>query len=106
MVDVTSALRHGVNNLKIRVANLWINRLIGDKQYFEDSAWTSATGTTANGLGLKKIPEWVVNNTTRPSTKRKLFVAWKWPHLEKKKLLSSGLLGPVRIITDVKIRIN
>jgi hypothetical protein len=31
-VDVTEALRPGVNRLEVRVANLWPNRMIGDKQ--------------------------------------------------------------------------
>jgi hypothetical protein len=31
-LDVTEALRSGDNTLVIRVANLWVNRLIGDKQ--------------------------------------------------------------------------
>ena len=31
-VDVGKALRNGDNNLEIRVANLWVNRLIGDAQ--------------------------------------------------------------------------
>jgi len=31
-VEVTSALKAGANTLEIRVANLWVNRLIGDKQ--------------------------------------------------------------------------
>jgi hypothetical protein len=84
--------------LEIKVANLWVNRLIGDNQFPEDCEWTSNTGSTADGLGLAKMPEWVVNNTPRP-TQRKAFVAWKWPHLAKKELLPSGLLGPVRLVT-------
>jgi hypothetical protein len=31
-IDVTSALKPGANKLEIRVANLWVNRLIGDQQ--------------------------------------------------------------------------
>ena len=105
-IDITKYLRTGVNDIQIRVANLWINRLIGDQQYSDECEWTSETGTTANGLGLKKIPEWVVNNKPRQSTNRKLFVSWKWPHLKEKELLPSGLLGPVRIITEVKRKIG
>lgn len=30
--DVTALLKPGVNKLEVRVANLWVNRLIGDKQ--------------------------------------------------------------------------
>lgn len=31
-LEVTAALRAGMNSLVVRVANLWVNRLIGDKQ--------------------------------------------------------------------------
>ncbi len=104
-MDVTNALKPGKNELEIKVANLWVNRLIGDNQYPDDCEWTSNTGSTAEGLGLAKMPEWVVNNTPRP-TQRKAFVAWKWPHLAKKELLPSGLLGPVRLITEVNKEIK
>jgi len=31
-VDITSLLQPGINRLSIRITNLWVNRLIGDKQ--------------------------------------------------------------------------
>ena len=31
-MDVTKALKEGANQFEIRVANVWVNRLIGDEQ--------------------------------------------------------------------------
>jgi hypothetical protein len=31
-IDVTAALHSGANQIEIRVTNLWVNRLIGDRQ--------------------------------------------------------------------------
>ena len=44
-VDVSSALHPGANSLKVRVANLWVNRLIGDAQ---SDAVTKYTFTARN----------------------------------------------------------
>jgi hypothetical protein len=42
-LDVTAALRPGVNRLHVRVANLWLNRLIGDQSLPPNQrvAWTT-----------------------------------------------------------------
>lgn len=97
-VDVTQALKPGENTVEIIVANLWVNRIIGDQQYPDDLKWTSQTGSTAAGQGLASIPDWVKNKSERPQPERKAFYAWRWPHLTAdKKLLPSGLLGPVTI---------
>lgn len=104
-MDITNSLNPGDNKIEIYVANLWINRLIGDEQYPDDCDWTSETGSTANGLGLAKLPDWIINDLPRPS-QRKAFVTWKWPHIKNKKPLPSGLIGPVRLITQVEKRID
>jgi len=42
-VDVTGALKPGANTLDIRVANLWVNRLIGDEQTGVTNKFTLTT---------------------------------------------------------------
>lgn len=99
-VDVSDALKSGENQIEVTVANLWVNRMIGDQRVEDDHVWTTDTGSTAKGMGLKKIPDWVVNNTARPVKARATFYAWQWPHMKSDKpLLSSGMLGPVKLIT-------
>ena len=98
-VDVTEALQPGRNLIEVRVANLWLNRLIGDHALPEDTAWTSDIDKTpGSGLGLEKIPDWVINDTPRPSAKRRGYFTWQWPNLPERELLPSGLLGPVKLI--------
>lgn len=42
-VDVTGALKPGKNTLEIKVTNLWVNRLIGDKQPGNEKKFTYTT---------------------------------------------------------------
>jgi hypothetical protein len=95
-IDITPALKIGMNDFKVEVANLWINRVIGDQELPDDSEWTTNMGSTAKGMGLLKIPDWVKEGKESP-TGRKAFVGWKWDHIKGKDLLPSGLVGPVSI---------
>ena len=54
-VRITGVIRRNNNKLKIDVANLWANRLIGD----ESEPW--------DGVENGKWPEWLINGTQRPS---------------------------------------
>lgn len=101
-VDVSGIIQAGNNTFSIKVANQWVNRIIGDRGFPDDCDWTSNTGSTAKGLGLAKIPDWVVNNAPRPFPQRKAFVCWQWPHLADKEVLPSGLIGPVRLFVEVE----
>jgi hypothetical protein len=49
-IDVTSAMKPGANTVEIRVANLWVNRLIGDQQ---PNATKKYTFTTRNPYKAK-----------------------------------------------------
>ncbi len=42
-IDVTDALKPGVNQLQIKVTNLWVNRLIGDQQPGAQQKYTFTT---------------------------------------------------------------
>jgi hypothetical protein len=82
-VDITDVLKRKSNSLEIEVANLWINRLIGD----ESQPW--------DGVKDDKWPEWLLNGTQR-ERKRYTFTTH---HFYKKDdpLTESGLIGPVTI---------
>ena len=73
-------------DLRIRVTNLWANRLIGDDiQFADDCEWS--------GGAIRKIPQWVKDGKKSP-TGRCTFTTWKhWKKTDK--LRPSGLLGPV-----------
>ncbi|MBE0653523.1 MAG: hypothetical protein IH594_06980 [Bacteroidales bacterium] len=98
-INIRDALKTGTNSIKVNVANLWINRVIGDQELPEDSEWTTNTGSTARGMGLARIPDWVLEGRESP-TGRKAFVGWKWEHIRGEEPLPSGLTGPVSICIE------
>jgi hypothetical protein len=82
-VDITNALKRRGNKLEVEVANLWINRLIGD----EAQPW--------DGVNEGKWPEWLLNGTKRES-KRYTFTTHRF-YKKDDPLAESGLIGPVSI---------
>lgn len=93
-VDVTKAIHPGRNTLKIRVTNLWTNRLIGDEQKPPYLKWA------ANG-GPSEWPEWLKNGSPPPDNDRIAFATWRLVN-KNTPLIPSGLLGPV-ILRAAKI---
>lgn len=96
-IDVTSMLRARENTLEIAVANLWVNRLIGDQQLPPDAERNS------NG-SLKHWPQWLLDGKPSPSG-RLTFTTWELWH-KTDPLVESGLIGPVRLRTTVCKRIT
>jgi hypothetical protein len=71
------------NRLEIEVANLWVNRLIGDEQFPDD------------GVQKGRWPDWVLNGAPRP-TERFTFTTHRF-YKKGDPLQPSGLIGPVTI---------
>ncbi|MDD3773013.1 MAG: glycosyl hydrolase, partial [Weeksellaceae bacterium] len=102
-VEITNIVKEGENNLLIRVANLWPNRLIGDEQL--PSEYEYEPFQNYFGACIKKMPEWYLNGGRKPPGKRIAFTTWQ--HYQKNDpLLESGLIGPVTIKSAVKWEIK
>ena len=86
-INVDDFVKKGKNILEIKVTNLWPNRLIGDEKLLLDYK--------RKGNKIKALPDWLLNNTKRPS-ERTTFSSWKYWNKDDN-LFISGLLGPVKM---------
>jgi len=96
-MDISSAARPGRNVLKVRVTNLWVNRLVGDEQHPEDCEW--------DGKVLKRWPPWLLEGRERPVPQRLTFTTWRH-YTRDSAPLESGLLGPVRLQPAARISVE
>ncbi|MCF3108480.1 glycosyl hydrolase [Niabella sp. CC-SYL272] len=85
-VDVAPWLKEKNNLLEVSVANLWINRLIGDQQFPDD------------GVKDGRWPSWLLEGKPRTSN-RFTFTTFN-PYKKNDPLISSGLLGPVTLVRE------
>lgn len=95
-VNITRAATPGVNELVVKVTNLWPNRLVGDEQLPPDCEW--------NGQQLKAWPRWLLDGQPSP-TGRLTFTTWHH-YTKDSPLLESGLLGPVTLRTAERIPVH
>jgi len=86
-LDISAALKEGKNELEIEVANRWINRLLGDSQ--DPDANVSTVQFDDGLMGGLKYQTGRYTFTTRAAMGSFNF----------NEPLSSGLLGPVEILT-------
>ncbi len=99
--DITNYLKAGENKLEIKVTNQWSNRLIGDERYPKQDggyALEPSPGNRPKG----KMPAWYTNNEPMPAGPRTTFTTAPF-YKKDDPLMSSGLLGPVKIVPSVNI---
>ena len=100
--EVTSAMQAGANTLEVKVANLWINRMIGDEELPEDSdrVWG---GELTDGT-LKSWPKWLEEGKPSPTGRLTFTTHRQWKKGEP--LRPSGLLGPVmlRAVEQIEVK--
>lgn len=94
--EITRHLRAGENTLEVRVANRWINRVIGDEALPTDLTYQPEGTNKFTDGKLNQLPAWLYDATKRDAKQRHSFTTWK--HYDAKSpLVPAGLLGPVRI---------
>jgi hypothetical protein len=92
-LDVTDAVHAGSNQLEVRVANLWTNRLIGDEELPAESRFNSGAEH-----GIVEMPAWYTTGKPKPAGGRTTFLTWEFYHKDDP-LVDGGLLGPVRLLS-------
>ncbi len=95
-LDVSNRIHPGRNTLRVRVTNLWPNRIIGDEQLPSDVEW--------NGDVIKAWPQWLIDGKPRPPSQRITFTTWK-VFSKDSPLYPAGLIGPVELISVEKIKL-
>jgi hypothetical protein len=91
VVEISGAVKTGENELEIEVANLWVNRLIGDAGLPESKRYTTTN--------IRLLPDNVYSGSVSlPYDMVKNGRYLRWTYISSKdSLLPSGLIGPVRI---------
>ncbi len=96
-MEITAASKPGNNRIEIKVTNLWPNRMIGDEQLPPDCEWK------ANNV-LKEWPQWLLEGKPSPTGRLTFATYHHWKKNDK--LLPAGLLGPVKIRSEVKVLVR
>lgn len=98
-IAISDIVKSGKNELEVQVTNLWVNRLIGD-EYFP--AWEGRINgaKVKRGRNYNSFPNWLEKGEPMPKDDKKAFSTW-CHYTKDDKLLNSGLIGPVKILSHV-----
>lgn len=103
-----SIVQAGENRIEIKVTNTWANRMIGDEQEPQDMDVNTPNATTKleayGGVVLNKFPDWFIKGEPRPSKGRYTFSSYFY-YRKGDKAPDSGLIGPVRILPEVRVKV-
>lgn len=104
-VDITEAASTGENALEIRVTTLWPNRLIGDENLPPEDTFGLRDEQGNDPHGIVKLPEWYATGQPKPPGGRTTFSTWRFYDADEP-LVAAGLLGPVRLVTPVRVELE
>jgi len=108
VLDITDFVQAGDNSIEIKVTNTWANRMIGDEQEPQDLDVRTPNANTAleayGGVVLNKFPDWFIKGEPRPSKGRYTFSSYFY-YRKGDKCPASGLIGPVRILPEVRVKV-
>lgn len=104
-LDVTDFVRAGTNDLEVRVTTLWPNRLIGDEQLPPENEFGLRDEQGNDPHGIVKLPDWYKDGKAKPDGGRVTFTTWRF-YDKDEPLLASGLLGPVRLLNPVRVKLE
>ncbi|MCF2948875.1 glycoside hydrolase [Paraglaciecola aquimarina] len=91
-LDISQYAKAGENKLEIKVANLWVNRLLADRKLPDTSGFEIARWQDP----VVKMPKWYTDNKPQPETQRLTFSTQRFMQDDEPRV-SSGLIGPVQI---------
>jgi hypothetical protein len=94
-VEVTRLLRAGDNEFVVKVANRWINRLVGDESLPIDVKYKMDGSLFTRGV-IAEFPAWYFDREQSTTRERRSFTTWRH-YRPGDQLVPSGLIGPVRL---------